>query len=262
MKREYYYTDEVHDDFASSNGKIDRDTVNGEYRYSHRSVGWKIAVFFAYRLFATPLVWLYTKIWLGVRVKNRRALRSVKGCFVYMNHTQNVADAFIPSIASFPKRAYVVTGPEAVSIKGIRILVALLGAIPLPSALSAHRNFEQKIKEAMEEKSAVIIYPEAHIWPYCNFIRRFPDKSFSYPYRTDSPVVAGVTVYRQRRIFKNHHPHITVYLSDPIYPDLSLPEKQARKKLCDEAYSFMSRTAKEHGSFEYVRYIKKNDEAL
>ena len=181
MKREYYYTDEVHDDFASSNGKIDRDTVNGEYRYSHPSVGWKIAVFFAYRLFATPLVWLYTKIWLGVRVKNRKALRSVKGCFVYMNHTQNVADAFIPSIASFPKRAYVVTGPEAVSIKGIRILVALLGAIPLPSALSAHRNFEQKLRKRWRKSPPSSSIPRRISGPTAILSAVFPTSRFPIP---------------------------------------------------------------------------------
>jgi len=257
MKRVYYYKDEVNDDFASTNGKIDRDTVNGDYKYSHPSIWWKIGVFFAYRLFATPLVWLYTKIWLGIRVKNRQAMRNVKGCFVYMNHTQNIADAFSPTILSFPKRAYVVTGSEAVSIKGIRVLVALLGAIPLPSALSAYRNFDDKLKEAMEENASVMIYPEAHIWPYCNFIRDFPDKSFSYPCRLNAPVIAAVTVYRQRKIFKNLHPHITVYLSDPLFPDASLPEKQARRKLRDEAYDFMSRTAKEQNSYEYVRYIKR-----
>ncbi|MEE0956482.1 MAG: 1-acyl-sn-glycerol-3-phosphate acyltransferase [Ruminococcus sp.] len=259
MKRVYYYNDEVNDDFASTNGKINSDTVNGDYRYNHPSVGWKIASFFAYRVFATPLVWLYTKVWLGVRVKNRRALRKVKGCFVYMNHTQNIADAFLPTISAFPKRAYVVTGPETVSIKGIRVLVALLGAVPLPSALSAYRNFEHRLKEAMQEKAAVFIYPEAHIWPYCNFVRSFPDKSFSYPCRTGSPVVAAVTVYRQRRVFKKLHPNITVYLSEPFYPDPSLPEKQARKKLRDQAYEFMSRTAKEHGSYEYVKYIMASE---
>lgn len=257
MQRTYYYTDEVNDDFAATNGRISRDTVDGSYRYSHSSFGWRAAVFFTYRLFATPLVWLYTKLWLGVRVKNRRGMRQVGGCFVYMNHTQNIADAFIPSIATFPKRAYVVTGPEAVSIRGIRVLVALLGAIPLPSALSACRGFEQKLREAMEERTAVAIYPEAHIWPYCSFVRHFPDKSFSYPCRIGAPVIAAVTVYRQRRVFKNHHPHITVYLSDPIYPDPSLPEKQARKKLRDQAYDFMSRTAREQGSYEYVKYIKQ-----
>ena len=44
MNKVYYYRDEVNDDFASSNGKIDRDTVNGEYKYSHHSVWWKIGV--------------------------------------------------------------------------------------------------------------------------------------------------------------------------------------------------------------------------
>lgn len=32
MKRVYYYNDEVNDDFASTNGKINSDTVNGDYR--------------------------------------------------------------------------------------------------------------------------------------------------------------------------------------------------------------------------------------
>ena len=73
-------------------------------------------------------------------------------------------------------------------------------------------------------------------------------------------MIAAVTVYRQRKIFKNLHPHITVYLSEPLYPDADLPEKQARRKLCDEAYDFMSRTAKEHNSYEYVKYIKIEDE--
>ena len=258
MKRVYYYSDELKDDFASTNGKITIDTVNGSYRYSHHSIGWKTAVFFVYRFFATPLVWLYTKIWLGVRVKNRKALKKVKGCFVYINHTQNIADAFIPTISAFPKRAYIVTGPETVSIKGIRVLVALLGAVPLPGTLSASRHFDRKLKEAMDEKAAVYIYPEAHIWPYCNYIRSFPDKSFSYPCRTGSPVVAAVTVYRQRRVFKKHHPNITVYLSDPFYPDASLPGKQARKKLRDEVFAYMVQTAKEHNSFEYVKYVHKD----
>ena len=255
MKRVYYYSDEVNDDFASTNGKIHNDTVDGSYRYSHHSIGWKIMVFFTYRVFATPLVWLYTKIRLGIKVKNRKALKKVKGCFVYMNHTQNIADAFIPTISAFPKRAYIVTGPETVSIKGIRVLVALLGAVPLPSTLMAFRGFERKLSEAMDEKAAVFVFPEAHIWPYCSFIRSFPDKSFSYPCRMNSPIIAGVTVYRQRKVFKKLHPHITVYLSEPFYPDRSLPEKQARKKLRDEAYSFMVRTAKERCSFEYVKYI-------
>ncbi len=260
MKTEYFYHDELNDDFASTNGKIGKDTVDGTYPYSHHSVLWKIAVFVIYRLLVTPIVWLYTKLWLGIRVKNRKAIQKLRGgCFLYLNHTQNIADAFIPSIAAFPKRTYVVTGPEAVSIKGIRHLVALLGGVPLPTTFKAAKNFETKLKEAMDEKAAVTIYPEAHIWPYCNFVRRFSEKSFSYPYKTNSPVIAGVVVYRQRRIFKNAHPAVTVWLSDPIYPDQTLKEREARLKLRDETYGFMSRTAKEQESFEYIRYTKVED---
>ncbi|MBR6228875.1 MAG: 1-acyl-sn-glycerol-3-phosphate acyltransferase [Eubacterium sp.] len=257
MKREYYYTDEINDDFASTKDKIDCVRIDKSYRYSHRSPVWRITAFLAYRIFATPLVWAYTRIWLGVRVKNREALKQTKGCFLYLNHTQNIADAFIPTISAFPKRADIITGPETVSIRGVRTLVAMLGAIPLPSSPAAFRNYEKRLKEVVKEKAVVTVFPEAHIWPYCNFIRSFPDKSFSYPYRAGSPAIAGVIVYRQRRFFKKHHPHITVYLSDPIYPDFSLPEKEARKMLRDEVYSFMVKAVKKNKSYEYVKYIRK-----
>ena len=260
MIKEYFYTDELNDDFAATNGKIGRDVVDGEYKYSRYSIGWKIVSFIVYRLFVTPLVWAYVKLWLGITVKNRKGIRSLKdGCFLYLNHTQDICDAFIPTIAAFPKKTYIVTGPETVSIKGIRLLVAMLGAIPLPTTFSAAKHYEKKLYEAIEERAAVTIFPEAHIWPYCNFVRHFSEKSFSYPYKTDAPVIAGVVVYRQRRIFKNAHPRAVVYLSDPLYPDHTLSEKEARRKLRDEAYDFMSRTAREQQSYEYIRYTKIAD---
>lgn len=257
MVKEYFYQDELTEDFAATNGKIGKDVVDGSYRYSRNSLIWKILSFIAYRLFATPVVWIYVKIWLGITVKNRKAIRSLKsGCFLYLNHTQDICDAFIPSISAFPKKTYIVTGPEAVSIKGIHLLVAMFGGIPLPTTFSAAKNFEKKLAETMEERAAVTIYPEAHIWPYCNFVRHFSEKSFSYPYKAGAPVIAGVVVYRQRKLFKNAHPRAQVYLSDPIYPDMSLKERDARLKMRDAAYDFMSRTAKEQKSFEYIRYTK------
>jgi len=258
-KKIVYYTDERNEDFAATNGKINRDRVDGSYRYSHRSIWWKIGVFFVYRLIVTPIIWMWNKIWLGLRVKNRRAVRKLKkqGCFIYMNHTQDICDAYIPTISAFPKRTYIVTGPETVSIPGIHVLVAMLGAIPLPSNVAASRNFYTKLSEAMDEGAAVTIYPEAHIWPYCSFIRDFADTSFAYPLKLNAPVIAGVTVYRRRKVFKNHHPHATVYFSDPIYPDTDLPYKEARRKLRDEAYRFMSETAKKYDSYEYIAYRKK-----
>lgn len=260
-KKIVYYTDEVHEDFAATNGKIGRDRVDGTYRYSRRSPLWKIGVFCVCRLFVTPVVWLWTRIWLGLRVRNRRAIRSLRGegCFLYMNHTQDICDAYIPTAACFPKRACIVTGPEAVSIPGIRVLVAMLGAIPLPSDVAAARNYYARLGEEMQKGAAVTIFPEAHIWPYCNFVRDFPDTSFSYPVKLGAPVIAGVLVYRERRFLRRHHPHATLYLSDPIRPDPDLSLRQARRKLRGEAYRFMQETAQREGSCAYIEYRKRTE---
>ena len=57
------------------------------------------------------------------------------GYFLYGNHTQYL-DAFLPAMAAFPKRSYVIANPDAVSIPGLRNLVQLIGCIPVPSELS------------------------------------------------------------------------------------------------------------------------------
>ena len=262
-ERVRYYSDPVHEDFAATNGKIARNRVDGSYRYTHRSLLWRVGVFVLYRVIATPIVWLWTRLWLGIRVKNRRAIRTLrgKGCFLYMNHTQNICDAYIPTVACFPKRASIITGPEAVSIPGLHVAVAMLGAIPLPSDVAAARHFYDRLGEEMRGGAAVTIYPEAHIWPYCSFVRDFPDTSFAYPVKLNAPVIAGVVVYRQRRILKGMHPRATVYLSDPLLPDTTLPPKQARRKLRDEAYRFMSGTARAHNSYAYIEYRERPAEA-
>ncbi len=256
----YYYKDEINDDFASTNGKINTNVVDKNYKYSNNNIFWKICSFFIYRIIVTPIIWVFTKFYLGIKIKNRKAIRSVKGSvFLYLNHTQNACDAFIPTIATFPKKAYIITSADTVSIKGIRWLVSMLGAVPLPNRYSGAKKFEARLSEICNKKSVITIFPEAHIWPYCNFIRHFSDKSFSYPYRHKTAVVAGVVVYRKRKLFKNMHPKVTLYLSEPCYPDFSIDEKSARTRLRDYCYSFMNSKVKEYQSYEYIRYEYKED---
>ena len=88
MVKEYYYKDELTEDFAATNGKIGKDVVDGTYRYSRNSIGWKIISFIVYRIFVTPLVWAYVKLWLGITVKNRKALKGLKGLFTVLHKTQ------------------------------------------------------------------------------------------------------------------------------------------------------------------------------
>lgn len=258
-KKIIYYEDALHDDFAGNN--IQTKTVPADFPFALRGPFWRAAEFLVYRGIATPVVYLIGKIGFGLKIKNRRILRSLrgKGFFLYGNHTQNMMDAYTPTLAVFPRHAHIVTGPDAVSIPCICRIVQLLGAIPLPGTMKGYRPFLETMHDRIRQNRVVTIYPEAHIWPWYTGIRPFPDGSFSYPVRENAPAVAFVTTFRKRKVFRKLWPCLTVTLSEPFYPDNALPAHEAKKKLRDEVYGFMCRTAADPDNYAYYEYRQKTN---
>ena len=250
MKKTIYYSDPLHDDFALTHGRIRKKVIDAEYHYTHRSPVWHFASFVLYRLIVTPLAELLMRTVYGLRIRNRRALRRVRGgCFLYGNHTHGLADALLPSLLSFPRKAFVVTAPDAASIPLVGRLVELLGGMPLPCDIGGMKHMLAAMQRRVR-RSAVTIYPEAHLWPYYNGIRPFPDASFRYPLLMHVPTVAFVVTYRQRRILRRLPPRITVTVSDPIAPE----SVASKKALRDCVYDFMCRAVAAQGSYAYIQY--------
>lgn len=258
MKKTVYYSDELHEDFAATQG-IHAEEIPEDYPYVRRSVLWRVVTFLVFRVIVTPLVFLFCKLLYGVRIRGKSHLRGLKqGYFLYANHTQHACDAFIPSLVSFPRKSYIVTAADAVSLPGLRHIVQMLGAIPLPPQTArGFANFSDALKTRVGQGSAVCIYPEAHIWPYYTRIRPFGTGSFAYPIRCGVPAVPYTVTYRERRIFKRLHPLITVYVGEPIFPDPDAPERAERRRLRDAVYRFMTETAASVKQPEYIRYVKK-----
>ena len=243
-----YYSDKLHDDFANTKG-AKPVKVTADYKFLKKGPLWRLGSFILYRFIATPLVYLFCRLFYGVKIENRRALQKIKGgFFLYGNHTQHACDA------------YIVTSTDAVAIPVVKILVRMLGGIPLPTERKGMIPFFGATKSLAEHHSVVMIYPEAHIWPYYTGIRPFGDGAFLYPVKTGRPAAAFTVTYRERKIFKSRHPLITVRVSEPFYPDISLPANKARRKLRDEVYDFMVRSAS-CDQPEYYKYIKTENKA-
>jgi len=255
MKKVIYYSDELNDDFAPGLKVAKPVQITEKYDYlARKNVIVKFFSFLLYRVIATPVAIIYMRLFKGLRVKNARNLRKIKGgFFLYGNHTQVAGDAFTPSVLTFPKRANILVHPDAVSIPFVRVLVPLLGGVPVPSNLGATRNLIKAMPYYLKKRQAIVVYPEAHIWPYFNGIRDFTDSSFAYPFLFDVPAVAFTVTYRQSKIFKNARPLVTVTVGKPVYPKDCSGKTEMREKI----YSFMVETVKKEKSFAYVEYIKK-----
>ena len=109
MKKEIYYSDELNDDFAGSNVKAIK--IDENYEYVPKNIFWKITSWFIYRVIALPISFVYLKLKFGYRIENRVALKPYidKGYYMYINHTQNIADVLWPTFKICNKDAWCYT---------------------------------------------------------------------------------------------------------------------------------------------------------
>lgn len=247
----------LEEDFACTN--IDTRKIDGSFVYVHKSKLWRFNAKLLH-IFACPLVWLGIKFQRHIKVENRRALKKVKktGYFLYGNHTSKL-DAMIPqAVVVRNRRTYIISNRDSISIKGIRNLSMMMGALPVPDDYASSVNFVNAIEERIKEKGVVAIYPEAHIWPYSTVIRPFGDVSFTYPAKLNVPVVVMVTYYRPRHRKPKpltRLPRMNIVVSEPFYPDQSLSVKENAEYLRNQVYGFMEKIMKEHPITDYMNYI-------
>ncbi|MFA5442878.1 MAG: lysophospholipid acyltransferase family protein [Bacilli bacterium] len=255
-----YYNDLLNDDFAGT--KINTKQLDENFKYVHKNVIWRFLSFLLYYLVAIPALYLTTKISLNVKVINRKAIKKVRktGYFIYGNHT-HIMDAFISQVCiSRPKKTFIIADPDAVSIPGVRNIVMMLGCLPLPSTTGGTKNFLEAIKYHIEKKHAIVVFPEAHIWPFATMIRPFSSSSFRYPAKLKAPIIPIVATYEKRKFFKRAlKPRMVITIGEPIYPNLVLGLKDTMQELRDQTYDFMVEHASKPDNVEYFRYVKRVD---
>ncbi|MBE5740936.1 MAG: hypothetical protein E7351_00150 [Clostridiales bacterium] len=255
-QRVIYFKDELNDEFCDKVA-IEK-TIDKSYVYIKKNPFWHIGRFILYRLIATPLAWLYLKIKFHHKIENKKVLKQAKksGYYLYGNHTQELADALIPSMVSYPKQSFVVVNPSNLAIKGIGKVAPILGALPLPSDIASTKNFLEALKYHGDKRHSIVIYPEAHIWPYYTKIRPFRSASFRYPIKNDLPVYCFTNTYQKRR---GKTPKIVTYVDGPFYPNKDLPYKDMEQDLRDRVYHAMCERSRQ-STVEVIKYIRMNDD--
>lgn len=256
-----YYTDELSDEFA--NDTIIAKTIDGTYRYLRENLLGRFLHVFWYRIVAIPAAYVYLKLSFHHKIVNKKIISRARkegklkeGFFLYGNHTQQVADAFIPTFVSLPRAAYVIVHPNNVSMPVLGKINPYLGALPLPSDAEATKHFLKAVETRRKTGNAIMIYPEAHIWPYYTDIRPFTDASFRYPAKLSVPVFCFTNTYQKRRLSKK--PKIVTYVDGPFYPDQELPGKERKEKLRNQVYSIMKERTSQNNVF-MVKYKKREE---
>ena len=202
----------------------------------------------------------YEKGYWGLKIHGREKLKKArgKGYVIYANHTNPFHDVFGPAMVA-NRRIFTIISPVNLKIPGIGKFLPMIGGLPLGSTTDEKKAFNEAADKRLKQKKCLVIYPEAHVWPYATKIRKFPagDKSFKYATRNNLPIFTMTTTYHKRKDKKHGDlPRMEAYLDGPFWPDPKLSEEENRAKLAKEAYDSMMKNSK-HNTYEYFEYIKK-----
>lgn len=251
MKDTRYYKT-FSDDFVES--KNQNYKLPSNYKWIHKN---KIHHFLSKIVYIIAYIFsfFYCKFVLHVSIKNRKILKENKdkGYFVYGNHTQPIGDAFLPALVCSPKHIYTVVSPANLGIPILGKLLPIMGALPIPdtSNLTSMKSFMKAIFQRIHEKKCVIIYPEAHVWPYYTKIRPFPITSFKFPVKEGTPSYAMTVTYHKRKL--GSKPKIIVYIDGPFLPEKTLDKKEQEIKLRDDIYKCMVNRSLS-STYSYIQY--------
>lgn len=257
-KEVVYYQDELNDDFADN--KIETKKLDSNYKYVNNSWLFKFNSFWLRYFFAVPVLTIMMLFLYRPKIKNKQVLKAVKkkGYYVYANHVIPLDPIIIPVKANPGKQCVIISGPDTFSIHPIVTwLIKHFCTIPIPNDAEMFNNYVNALSWHIKKKHRILIFPEAHIWPYYNRIRRFKSGSFRYPVNDNAPIVTMTTTFKKRK--GNKPPKPIIYVDGPFYPDESLPYRERVNDLALRAYEAMKYRSENEENYEYIRYEKRVD---
>ena len=208
----------------------------------------------------------YERHYWGAKFYGREKLKKARGTgyVMYCNHTNPFHDVFGPALAA-DRRIYTVISPVNLKIPKIGPILPMIGGVPLGGTPDEKKAMNEAVDTRLvKQKKCLVIYPEAHVWPYATKIRKFPagGKSFKYAVRNNLPVFSMTTTYhkRDKKARKKYGdlPRMDIYVDGPFLPNPSLSDEKNQEMLAEKVYESMKKHAKKN-TYEYFEYIKKSD---
>jgi len=186
----------------------------------HHSITYKILSSLLY-LIAYPILFLLTKIWMGLKIEGRENLNKVGDEYITVANHINMIDCAMITLSIFPRIPYFLTLQSNLEIPIIKYLVMLFRGIPIPRTLKGKEKMVNTIDGLLKRGEVVGIYPEGHLMPYYDGIREFKNGAFNFAVKNQVPILPIVFTYREPegilKKFKKK-PFITLTILEPEYP--------------------------------------------
>lgn len=261
-ERVFYYESEEDDPIKTDEQeRKEKVTLPEGYEYIPKNPLKRVRDRLMFSVFWVFGQWYERRYWKA-KFYGREKLKKARktGYVLYANHTNPFHDVFGPALAA-DRKIYTVISPVNLKIPGIGPLLPMIGGVPLGTNADEKKAMNKAVDTRLvKQKKCLVIYPEAHVWPYATTIRKFPagGKSFKYAVRNNLPVFTMTTTYHKRKNSKRDLPRMDIYVDGPFWPDSKLSDEENQNMLAEKAYESMKKYAKKN-TYEYFEYIKKSD---
>jgi len=210
------------------------------------SVPKKIASTIFYYFIVFPLLTVYMFLIRGVRFKNIRKFRKIKGGAVVISNHVHTMDSAMNGMAMFPRKP-VFTGLAAnFDIPVAGFFVNILGTVPVPRTYDETKVFFYELTRQLQKGKLVHFFPEGELKKYDTDLRPFKKGAFHIAEEAEVPIVpVGISFHEKTSIFPILAPNkVVLTVGDPIYPDNFKRKREAIDSLFEESQDAMEKLIK------------------
>lgn len=178
-----------------------------------------------YYLIAIPLLFLFTRVILGVRTEGENRLPRSGGALTVCNHV-HLLDSALVGLALFPRRPVFTAAPMNLEHRWYGALVRLLGGVAVPRTAAEVPLFFSEMELLLAQGRIVHFFPEGELKPYDTTLRDFKRGAFHLAAQARVPVVPLSIRFTAPtglgRLFRRK-PTMVVVIGEPIVPTMTDP---------------------------------------
>lgn len=180
-----------------------------------------------YYLIATPLLFLWTRVVMGVRSEGRHRLPRTGGVLTVCNHVHPLDSALV-ALALFPRKIVFTSEPVNLQNRWYGGLVRLLGGVAVPRTPAGLPRFFSEMELFLAKGRIVHFFPEGELKPYDTSLREFKRGAFHLAAQARVPVVPLSIRFTPPtglgRLFRRR-PTMVIVIGEPIVPTMADPRR-------------------------------------
>ncbi len=197
--------------------------------------------FIVYYGIALPVLFVYLRILCGVKIKNKKNIKDVKGGAIMVSNHVHTLDSVMGAMTLFPKKPIFTSIKSNFKLPVAGRLVNILGSMPVPETPSEMKVFFYELSKQVRKGKVVHFFPEGELIQGDTKLRDFKRGAFMLAEETKSPILPiGISFHEKGSVFPLFgKDRVIINVGKPIYPDVFKLKRESIEHLSDESFDVM-----------------------